>query len=324
MKRLIIIAGASGAGKSFLLQQTSRISRDIVSIKKLSTRPPRPYEDPKGSVDLIFNCSEEDIKNCTYAYTYDNHSYGIQDEKIKDVLLDNKMPFVIVRDCNEIVELKEKYPDCLVLYLQSGYSGEDLKKILRKQGRSDIDIETRDSRIRKDAEQYRMHFDLFDYVLINYYDKEPLIDMFKSILKIEKNKFKTIANKVFVMMSFKESLKWIYDEIELTIDLFNNNNNRQIIVERIDDRKGKSFHITNGILEKINEAELIICDLTDERPNVYYELGYTEGIKKNFILTANEKTKIHFDIIGLNILFYKNSSDLRKKLNTALKAYYEI
>src|SRR6185436_6324039 len=111
MNKLIIVAGASGAGKSFLLQQMNEIDSNIVPIKKLSTRNPRPYEAKPGSeVDLIFNCTTDEIKRkCQYIYKYEKETYGIRKSEIDSALSHGKMPFVIVRDCQEILELKKDY-----------------------------------------------------------------------------------------------------------------------------------------------------------------------------------------------------------------------
>jgi hypothetical protein len=52
---------------------------------------------------------------------------------------------------------------------------------------------------------------------------------------------------------------------------------QQLKVERIDERPG-SFAITDEIHRSIQKSDLIICDLTEERPNVYYEPGYARGL----------------------------------------------
>jgi len=58
MARLIIVSGASGAGKSFLLEQLDRLNKEIKPITKLTTRPARATELEKGSLDLLFDKSD--------------------------------------------------------------------------------------------------------------------------------------------------------------------------------------------------------------------------------------------------------------------------
>lgn len=319
MKRLIIIAGASGAGKSFLLQQMSDIDSDIVPIKKLSTRSPREYEKKTGAkIDLIFNCSIDQIRQCKYKYRYEKNSYGILKKDVEAALNKNKMPFVIVRDCEEIIELKKDYKNALVLYLQSGLSGEDLANILREQGRDEIDITTRDRRSKKDHSQYVRYPELFDYTLINYFEADTLIEHFKYILRIEKDKYIIIPKFIFVIMSFNESLKDIYEEMKFAAKVYDDDIN----VERIDDNYG-DYKITDKILKKIQEAEFLICDLTHERPNVYFELGYARGINKTVILTAKRGTEIHFDVKDYKVIFYSSGTDLKKELINEFNHFYK-
>jgi hypothetical protein len=45
----------------------------------------------------------------------------------------------------------------------------------------------------------------------------------------------------------------------------------------MDEDEGSGF-VLREITDLIERAELIICDLTRERPNVYYELGYAHGV----------------------------------------------
>lgn len=72
------------------------------------------------------------------------------------------------------------------------------------------------------------------------------------------------------------------------------------------------------IIEFITEASIIVADLTNERPNVYLEVGYAMGLGKysNLIMTAREDhypespnhknggKRVHFDLGGYDILFW--------------------
>src|SRR3990172_4883708 len=76
--------------------------------------------------------------------------------------------------------------------------------------------------------------------------------------------------------------------------------------------------LNNKIIELITDADLIIADLTNERPNCYLEVGYAMGAGKNrnLILTAREDhynrspnyssngPRVHFDLEGYYILFF--------------------
>lgn len=75
-----------------------------------------------------------------------------------------------------------------------------------------------------------------------------------------------------------------------------------------------SGRITDLILGKIRSSRFLICDITNERPNVYYELGYAHGSKREVILVAREGTELHFDIKDYNVIFYKNCTELEHRV----------
>jgi hypothetical protein len=90
--------------------------------------------------------------------------------------------------------------------------------------------------------------------------------------------------------------------------------------KRIDlDNQGEL--LKKEIIEYIEKADIIIADLTNERPNCYLEIGYAMGLDKykNLIFTVREDhfpespnykkggPKIHFDVTGYDILFWENS-----------------
>jgi hypothetical protein len=96
--------------------------------------------------------------------------------------------------------------------------------------------------------------------------------------------------------------------------------------KRADENAGSGL-IIDEIMELIDDAEFIVCDLTGERPNVYYELGYAHGAEnepQRILLIAKEGTKLHFDIAPLRAEFYKSAEDLQTIVTNKLKAMRKV
>lgn len=318
MRRLIIIAGISGAGKSYLLEQLSERSPEMRPIKKYSTRSERPYEkDFQSFTDLYYGCTKKEVGLCDYKYNYCKDIYGIKKEDIDNILSLGKCPVVIIRKSHTIKLIKEDYPDALVIFVKTAYTGKDLIKILEKQGRTDIEIEERMDRHRDDLIDYANNLGLYDYVFTNLFDGDSLIAQFDTAIRLEIKKKPLEHDLIFVLMSFNPDLRHIFDEIEDSAKLVDNN----IRVIRIDNKKG-DYSITPEILKYIEKAKLIVCDLTEERPSVYYELGYARGKEKVVIHCAKEGTKLHFDVKDNRTIFYKNPTQLRRQLIPELKEIF--
>ncbi|MBI2787325.1 MAG: hypothetical protein HYX59_01460 [Elusimicrobia bacterium] len=87
--------------------------------------------------------------------------------------------------------------------------------------------------------------------------------------------------------------------------------------------------ITDRALTLIGQSKFVICDLTYERPNCYYEAGYARGKGVLPIMTARKdhdpralgrtegQPKVHFDLDQQNITFW-DEADSERSL-TALK-----
>lgn len=91
--------------------------------------------------------------------------------------------------------------------------------------------------------------------------------------------------------------------------------------ERANDVIG-SKSILENIVVKIKQSEFLIADLTCEKPNVYYELGYAHGqVKKeeNILLVAKKDTNLHFDISPSNVEFYTSVNDLHDIIYDKMK-----
>lgn len=320
MPRLIVVGGASGAGKSFLLKRIEKWDSSIEHVKKLTTRSPREYEteEVRNWLDLEFERDEKDIAKCKYKYEYADEWYGIRKNHIESVLERGLNPLVIVRDCETIRRIKRDYNNAFVLYLQSGLSGEDLERKLKEQGRGDIEIQDRMGRLKGDFDDFVAHRDLFDEVIVNYFEVKGLEDQVKRILTEKLPEGFVQPDLVFVLMPFKDKFDEIYQNIKIAGRLING---RPLTVDRMDEKRGP-FMISDAILNRIKQSALIVAEVTEENTNVYFEIGYARGIGKMVLPCAKKGTKLPFDIKDFRTVFYKTPTDLATQLTEHFKVFF--
>ncbi|MCM1140888.1 MAG: hypothetical protein NC453_20145 [Muribaculum sp.] len=83
---------------------------------------------------------------------------------------------------------------------------------------------------------------------------------------------------------------------------------------RVDDIY-KPNDIMENIWHSINEAKIILADLTGKNPNVFYELGLAHALAKPVILISLEQEDIPFDIQSIrHIRYNKDDHDWGAKL----------
>lgn len=83
-------------------------------------------------------------------------------------------------------------------------------------------------------------------------------------------------------------------------------------------RKYEIGSINDRIIKEIYEADLVIANLTDKNPNVMYELAIRYSFAKPAIVIAEKGTKLPFDVIDENTIFYVNdpsgAAELKKHI----------
>ncbi len=144
--------------------------------------------------------------------------------------------------------------------------------------------------------------------------------------------------KIFFAIPFDNLTKKIYDEIcsEL-VNYFNEQGckltavigNKQIGPSQ-DYLDILSFRAQNTELQKqffkeIEEADIILADLTNNNPNVHLELGIALVLNKNILrVTGRPVKELGFDIQSLEVYTYRDKNDLSAKIKEYLKTFLSI
>jgi len=114
------------------------------------------------------------------------------------------------------------------------------------------------------------------------------------------------------------------DELEDVLDSIKEACNRcGVHAERVDE-PASNDKITDRIIESIRKAEYVIVDLTQAKPNVFYEAGYAHGFGKIPIYIAREGTKLEFDLKDYPVIFFKNMKQLKDLLENRIRGLSKI
>lgn len=119
---------------------------------------------------------------------------------------------------------------------------------------------------------------------------------------------------VFVVMSFAEigQFKDLYKSIQRVCKQFDYN------ARRVDDIN--TFRrIIPEIMRGIRQSAFVIVDVTDPKPNVFYELGVADGLRKEVIVTAKKGTQLPFNINDVPVLFWDSFADFEEALVERVK-----
>jgi hypothetical protein len=90
------------------------------------------------------------------------------------------------------------------------------------------------------------------------------------------------------------------------------------------DHINESGMITNQIIDYIIDSSLVIADLTDSNPNVFYELAIRHIVEKPYIQLMKSDQQIPFDISGMRTIRFdidlEQADNAKKELSKQIKS----
>lgn len=124
------------------------------------------------------------------------------------------------------------------------------------------------------------------------------------------------ATTGFLLMPFVQDLAWLDDEVRRA------GSDAGITIERADDISEPGV-IVDQIVEKIEQADLVVAVLTGQNPNVFFELGVAWRWHEP-VLVADTAHGLPFDVQHRRAVLYgtedSNEGRLRTELRKALEA----
>ena len=123
---------------------------------------------------------------------------------------------------------------------------------------------------------------------------------------------------VFVAMPFMEEFEDVYQ-----FGIYAAVRRCGFVCEKVDESVFAGS-IVERIKEGIRNAEFVIADLTQEKPNVYLEVGYAWGLGRPVILLARDGHRLHFDLAHHKCIFYRTIGRLAEDLEATIRDMFGV
>ena len=122
--------------------------------------------------------------------------------------------------------------------------------------------------------------------------------------------------RAFVVMQFSSPYNELYEQVIARIC-----NEYGVEARRADDTFGPGLIIAD-VARQIDEAKVVIAEVTPINPNFYYEVGYAHARNKPTILIADKTVdRLPFDLSPFRTLFYENTIDGKQKIEERFRSH---
>jgi len=124
---------------------------------------------------------------------------------------------------------------------------------------------------------------------------------------------KTTSKSAFIIMPFSSEFQDIY-----MLGIRETLAKHGFACRRVDEVEFNG-RIMDQIRDMIQMSDIIVSEVSEPNPNVYYELGIAHATGKDVILCTRNVRDIPFDIRDLNHIVYNNIMELREKLSKRIE-----
>ncbi len=162
--KLFVISGASGVGKSTILNLVMSARADLRFSVSATTRPPRKGETEAVSYYFVTKARFEEMIQMDEFLEYDNHMgnfYGTPKKQLEEKLSEGSV--ILDIEPNGAFNVRKERPDAVLIFIAPP-SIEELEKRLRGRGDTSED----QIRLRLDRVQWEMNQSKeYNYVVVN-------------------------------------------------------------------------------------------------------------------------------------------------------------
>lgn len=120
-----------------------------------------------------------------------------------------------------------------------------------------------------------------------------------TLIKLEKSVKVAAGDSCFVVMPFAKPIGDYYEKVyQVAIK------NSGLQPVRADSEIFGAGKIIDQIWSGINQAKVLIADLTGRNPNVFYELGLAHALGKPVVLVCSNENDVPFDLKHIRVIYY--------------------
>ncbi len=228
-------------------------------------------------------------------------------------LLDISMPFIDGVEACRIIRSQKKFDDVRIIFLSGRH--EEYSKIAALDAGGDMYINKPIrprllvTYVRTELRKKRVRG-----LKLPSYEEEYIPITVNPVFRARS--FDPKTNYCFILMPFGK--KWSNRVLKKLKEIMNEYNYK---VKRADDLYG--HNILEDIWIAINEASIIIADITSKNANVMYEIGIAHTLGKNVILLTQSTDDIPFDFKQYRHIVYEDNADGFQILEESLPKYLE-
>lgn len=325
MKNLFIFDAPPGPVKVDMVRWIeSQSPQDCTIVKKFTTRDMRWYEmTPRWPLDLIHQSNAEFTQaKYDFLYRYAGALYGFHRRQLDKALDGSDNVFVVIRNLKLSERIKNEYSFVNIASVLVYADRQGLKERLEREGLNENEINLELQRNDNALAGYRANPDSYDEFTLTNCTPEDMQRHLDRLIRKYESKPKIQRNLVFVVMSFDQSQPKLDDYYAAMQRVVSNVSHGEWICKSLKDLSAK-LPLSEAAKQNIASSRFVIADLTLNRPNVFYELGYAHGLQKVCVITMEKGTKPHFYPRLYRNVEYENAQDLETKLSRELQMLRE-